>query len=93
MAACTLIAAMSVAFVGVISFVGLIAPHMVRRFTGSDYRFLIPGSALGRQHSAAAGGLGIKKRPLPHRAAHRSHYLFPGAPLFLWMLFKGRERL
>ena len=47
MGLCTLIAAMSVAFVGVISFVGLIAPHMVRRFTGNDYRFLIPGSVLG----------------------------------------------
>lgn len=93
MAACTLIAAMSVAFVGVISFVGLIAPHMVRRFTGSDYRFLIPGSALGGSILLLLGDLVSKSVLSPIVLPIGAITSFLGAPLFLWMLFKGRERL
>ncbi|MGO2110336.1 MAG: FecCD family ABC transporter permease [Pseudoclavibacter sp.] len=35
-----------VAVTGVIGFVGLVAPHIVRLLLGSDHRFLLPGSAL-----------------------------------------------
>lgn len=38
-------AAISVAFVGIIGFVGLVAPHIMKRVVGMDYRFLIPCSA------------------------------------------------
>lgn len=40
---CTSIA---VAFAGVIGFVGLVSPHIVRRLLGVDYRRLIPASAV-----------------------------------------------
>lgn len=40
------LAAGTVAVVGAIGFVGLIAPHMVRRFVGSDLRRLVPATAL-----------------------------------------------
>lgn len=93
MAACTLIAAMSVAFVGVISFVGLVAPHMIRRFTGNDYRFLIPGSALGGSILLLLGDLVSKSILSPIVLPIGAITSFLGAPLFLWMLFKGRERL
>jgi len=36
----------SVAIAGAIGFVGLIVPHICRRFVGNDYRWLIPYSAL-----------------------------------------------
>jgi iron complex transport system permease protein len=39
--------AVATAFTGVISFVGLIVPHILRMMGGSDNRFLIVGSALG----------------------------------------------
>ncbi len=42
----SLISAVITAGVGVIGFVGLISPHIVRRFVGNDYRFLISASAL-----------------------------------------------
>ncbi len=42
----SLLSAVCVSFVGVIGFVGLLSPHMVRRVIGSDYRFLLPASAL-----------------------------------------------
>ena len=41
-----LVSAVIVSFLGVIGFVGLICPHMVRRLIGDDQRYLIPGSTL-----------------------------------------------
>jgi iron complex transport system permease protein len=38
--------AVATAFVGVISFVGLIVPHLLRMMRGADNRFLIPNSAV-----------------------------------------------
>lgn len=38
--------ALSVAFVGVIGFVGLVAPHIARRLVGEDHHFSLPGSLL-----------------------------------------------
>ena len=46
MGICSVLSAVAVSFVGIISFVGLVAPHIMRRFTGNDYRFLVPGSAV-----------------------------------------------
>lgn len=39
------LAASAVSIAGLIGFVGLIIPHVARMFIGSDYRFLLPGSA------------------------------------------------
>ena len=41
----SLVTALLVSFTGTIGFVGLVAPHMVRIFIGSDNRYLIPASA------------------------------------------------
>ncbi|MEG0438678.1 MAG: iron ABC transporter permease [Solibacillus sp.] len=42
----TLLASSSIAFVGIIGFIGLVAPHIGRMLVGVDYRFLIPVSSL-----------------------------------------------
>ncbi|MEK4424632.1 FecCD family ABC transporter permease [Solibacillus sp. FSL K6-1523] len=42
----TLLASSSIAFVGIIGFIGLVAPHIGRMLVGVDYRFLIPISSL-----------------------------------------------
>ena len=78
---------------GVISFVGLIAPHMVRRFAGNDYRFLIPGSALGGSILLLVGDLVSKSLLSPVVLPIGAITSFLGAPVFLWMLFKGRARI
>lgn len=44
--AATLITAAAVSFVGIIGFVGIIIPHMVRLIWGPDYRLLLPMSML-----------------------------------------------
>ncbi|MFE1667960.1 FecCD family ABC transporter permease [Corynebacterium bovis] len=43
----TLLAAAAVSFAGVIGFVGLIVPHILRQVTGPSNRWLVPLSALG----------------------------------------------
>jgi iron complex transport system permease protein len=43
----TLTTAAAISFSGVIGFVGLIIPHVIRILAGGDYRKLIPLSALG----------------------------------------------
>lgn len=42
----SLLVAISVSFMGIISFIGLIGPQIMRRIIGNDHRYLIPGSAL-----------------------------------------------
>jgi iron complex transport system permease protein len=42
----SLLAAISVAFVGTIGFIGLVGPHIARMLLGEDQRFFLPGSAL-----------------------------------------------
>ncbi len=86
---CSLTASVIVSFVGIINFIGLIAPHLVRRFVGSDYRYLIPASALAGALlllvSDTAARLVISPVILPIGAITS----FCGAPLFLYILFKG----
>jgi iron complex transport system permease protein len=42
----TLLTATAVAFSGVIGFVGLVSPHVIRRLVGPDYRRVLPGAAV-----------------------------------------------
>ena len=46
LAAITLLCGAATAACGPIAFVGLVAPHVVRAFTGPDHRWLVPGSGL-----------------------------------------------
>ncbi len=89
MGICSVLSAVAVSFVGIISFVGLVAPHIMRRFTGNDYRFLVPGSAVaGALLLILADTFGrsiIAPVILPIGALTA----FLGAPMFLFLLFKG----
>lgn len=88
----SLTAATIVSFVGIINFVGLIAPHIMRRFVGNDYRFLLPASALMGAMvlliSDTFARLIISPVILPIGAITS----FLGAPLFLYLIFKGVGR-
>lgn len=89
---CSLTAATIVSFVGIINFVGLVSPHLVRRFVGSDYRFLLPASAIMGAFllllSDTVARLAIAPIILPIGAITS----FLGAPLFLYLLFKGGKQ-
>lgn len=89
MGICSLLSAVAVSFVGIISFVGLVASHIMRRFVGNDYRYLIPCSA-------AAGALLLVLADTFGRSVLAPVILpigaltsFLGAPVFLFLLFKG----
>lgn len=89
MAVCSLAAAAAVSFVGIIGFVGLIAPHMVRRFTGSDFRFLLPGSALAGSLLLLLSDIACRTIISPVVLPIGAILSFVGGPVFLILLFKG----
>ncbi len=86
----SLVAAVSVAFVGIIGFVGLLGPHMVRGIVGNDHRFLLPASALWGAGllllSDTLARVVISPVVLPVGIITS----FMGAPLFLYILVKGQ---
>ena len=93
MTAATLISAAAIAFVGTISFIGLIAPHIVRRFVGGDYRFLIPCSALTGAVIMLAADIASRTIKAPAVLPIGAVTSFLGAPLFLYLIIKqGKKR-
>ena len=87
----SLLTAVSVSFMGMIGFIGLIAPQIMKRLIGSDHRFLIPASALmGAVVLLAADTVArtvISPVVLPVGAVTS----LLGAPLFFYMLLKGKR--
>ncbi len=92
MVICSLTASVIVSYIGIINFIGLIAPHLMRRVIGSDYRYLLPASAcMGAillLLSDTVARLAVQPVVLPIGAITS----FLGAPLFLYLIFKGGKR-
>lgn len=92
MVICSLTASVIVSYIGIINFIGLIAPHLMRRVIGSDYRYLLPASAcMGAillLLSDTVARLIVQPVVLPIGAITS----FLGAPLFLYLIFKGGKR-
>ena len=88
LAVCALISSVAVAFVGCISFIGLIAPHIMRRFLGNDYRFLIPGSALCGAALLIVSDIVSRTLISPTVLPIGAHTSFLGAPLYLYLIKK-----
>ncbi len=87
----SIITSVTVSFIGIIGFVGLIGPHIMRRVIGADHRFLIPasmltGSVLLLLADTAARTI-IKPVVLPVGALTS----ILGAPLFIYLLMKGMK--
>lgn len=89
MGICSLAAAVAVSFVGIISFVGLVAPHIMRRFVGNDYRYLIPASAVAGALLLILADVVCKVIIPPVILPIGAITSFLGAPMFLYLLFKG----
>ncbi|MDF2569581.1 MAG: ABC-type transporter, integral rane subunit, partial [Sporomusa sp.] len=87
--ATALVTGLIVAACGVIGFIGLIVPHIVRGFVGSDHRRLLPAAIL-------AGALFLTWADVLARTVLPSGELpigiitaLIGAPFFLYILFKS----
>ncbi|HCX65793.1 MAG TPA: iron ABC transporter permease [Eubacteriaceae bacterium] len=85
----SLTAATIVAYVGIINFIGLIAPHLIRRFVGSDYRYLLPASALAGAFLLLASDILARILVAPIILPIGAITSFLGAPMFLYLLYRG----
>lgn len=86
----SLLAALSVAFVGTIGFVGLVGPHIARMLVGEDHRFFLPASLLvGAAIMSAASIIGKMLVPgllLPIGVVTS----LAGLPVFLLLILRKR---
>ncbi len=89
----SLITGAAVAFSGIIAFVGLVVPHVVRLIAGADHRVLLPLSALG-------GGLFLLVADTAARIVLSPAELrvgvltaMIGAPFFIFLLLRSKARL
>lgn len=82
----SLLTAAAVAVSGVIGFVGLVIPHVVRILWGADYRFLLPASALlGATFLVLADAL-ARTAAAPVELPVGVVTAFVGVPFFIWLL-------
>ena len=88
----TLLVASGVAFAGIIAFVGLVVPHVVRMAVGPSHRVLVPASALG-------GALVLMVADVVARTAIEFAELpigmltsLVGGPFFFWLLLRTRNQ-
>ncbi|MBQ4899445.1 iron ABC transporter permease [Paenibacillus sp. Marseille-P2973] len=91
----TLMTAAAVSVSGVIGFVGLVVPHMIRLVTGPDYRLIIPLSALGGGIFMMWSDLAARSLLAPTEIPLGVITAFIGAPFFAYLLYrkkKARER-
>ncbi len=89
---CCLTSSVMVANVGLISFIGLVAPHIVRMAVGNNHVYLIPGSALAGAVLLLLGDLVARVAISPVILPIGAITSFLGGPLFLYLLFKGGKR-
>ena len=90
--AASLTTASAVAFSGIIGFIGLMAPHVVRLLWGGDYRRIVPLSILG-------GGTALLLADILARTVLAPQVLpvgvvtaLAGAPFFLWVLRRSKNQ-
>ena len=91
MGVCAIMAASVVSFTGMIGFVGLVCPHIVRLLIGSDNRFLIPASgafgAVLLLFSDFVGRTIIAPQIIPVGIITSAM----GGPLFLWLVIRQKR--
>lgn len=90
--AASLTTAAAVAFSGVIGFVGLIVPHLMRLVWGPDYRHLVPLSILGGATMLLTADLLARIILAPQELPVGVITALAGAPFFLWVLRRAKER-
>ena len=92
MVLCCLCSSVVVSNVGLISFIGLVAPHIVRMAVGNNHVYLIPGSILGGATLLLLGDLFARTVISPVILPIGAITSFLGGPLFLYLLFKGGKK-
>ncbi|XVV34770.1 FecCD family ABC transporter permease [Streptomyces sp. CA-100214] len=87
-----LLTAAAVSVAGVIGFVGLVVPHLLRMIAGPGHRFLIPGSALLGALVLLAADLAARTVAEPAELPLGVLTALLGSPFFFWLLRRTRRR-
>jgi iron complex transport system permease protein len=90
--AASLVTAAAVSFAGIIGFVGLIVPHVVRIWWGVDYRRLIPLSILGGASVLLLADVLARIVLAPQELPVGIVTALAGAPFFLWVLRRAKNQ-
>ncbi|HZU86253.1 MAG TPA: iron ABC transporter permease [Anaerolineaceae bacterium] len=88
----TLASAAAVAFAGVIGFVGLIVPHILRMLCGPDHRRLLPLSMLGGASMLLLADILARVLMAPQELPVGIITALIGAPFFLWVLRRAKRQ-
>lgn len=83
----------TVAICGVIGFVGLVVPHMLRLAGGANNRFLLPASALGGAVLLSLADTVSRTIAAPAEVPIGVITALCGAPVFLYLLIRGKRTL
>ncbi|MEU6082970.1 iron ABC transporter permease [Streptomyces sp. NPDC047108] len=87
-----LLTAAAVAVSGIVSFVGLLVPHLLRMVAGPGHRFLVPGSALGGAVTLVAADLAARTLAQPAELPLGVLTALLGSPVFFLLLRRTRRR-
>jgi iron complex transport system permease protein len=90
--AAALSTAAAVAFAGIIGFIGLIVPHVMRLLFGPDYRALIPRSILGGATALLLADVLARVLLAPQELPVGVITALAGAPFFLWLLRRSKTQ-
>lgn len=87
----SIMAGLVVSFAGLLSFIGLIVPHICRTLFGSDARYLLPTSALlGASFVLICDIIG-RLIAAPYELPAGIIMAFIGGPFFMYLLLKKKE--
>jgi len=90
--AASLATAAAVAFSGIIGFIGLIVPHLMRLWFGADYRRLIPLSIIGGASALLISDIIARIVLAPQEIPVGIITALVGAPFFLWVLRRSKNQ-
>ena len=82
-----------VSFTGLIGFVGLVAPHIVRLFIGADNKYLIPASAFFGAALLITSDIIGRTVMMPAVIQVGVITAFLGGPMFLWLILRKDTRV
>jgi iron complex transport system permease protein len=92
LAAASLVTATAVSFSGIVGFVGLIVPHLMRMWAGPDYRRLMPLSLISGASVLLIADVIARVVLAPQEIPVGIVTALAGAPFFLWVLKRANNQ-
>jgi iron complex transport system permease protein len=90
--AASLVTATAVSFSGIVGFVGLVVPHLMRMWVGADYRRLLPLSLISGASVLLFADVISRVVLAPQEIPVGIVTALAGAPFFLWVLRRSKNQ-